>query len=65
MATPIRIAKQLISGEVIRTDSISHDEGLTAQYWANLVELILDELPPATLPRICDLVIDYMVGEDD
>lgn len=57
-----RIAKSLIDAEV------NADEGgelVTAGWWGALVERILDDLPPATEPRIAGLIINYLLGEDD
>lgn len=65
MATQIRIAKRLLRCEFLSADAISRDDGVVTQYLVTLIEEILDELPPGTQPRICDLVIDYLVGDVD
>lgn len=57
-----RIAKAMVGAEVDKDES---NEMVTAQWWADLVKLILDDLPPATEPRISGLVIDYILGEED
>lgn len=60
-----RVAHQLVRSEVDRTRSLDHGEGALAEFWAVLVQLILAELPPGTKPRISELVVSYLLLEDD
>lgn len=58
----MRIAKHMVGAESEKDVAL---EAVTAEWWATLVLEILDELPPATEPRISELVIEYMLGVDD
>lgn len=62
MSNMDRVARHLVRAEAWKD---TEAEAVTAQWWADLVIEILDELPPATAPRISELVIDYMLGVDD
>lgn len=53
------IAKHMIATEAEKDESL---DIATAGWWSELILRIVNELPPATAPRISELIVDYIVG---
>lgn len=60
-----QIADRLIHAEIDKAKCVSMDEGETAEFWGGLVSVIINDLPPATEGRIAEVVLDYLIGDDD
>lgn len=65
MADMKKVAKHMIRMEAVRDGVLDEQSAGVATWWADLVVTLIDELPPATAPRIAELIVDYVTDGDD